>query len=137
MLDASVAAPAEAQAMHEDQLTELTGTRFSVRGAFIGRRAVLSVAGEIDMTTAPALREAIESAAGRAFELWLDLTATTFMDSSGVHALATTRVSLADANRRHVVICPAGPVLRVLALTSLDRLLEIHSSRSAAHDATT
>jgi anti-sigma B factor antagonist len=114
-----------------------TFAELTVDEALVGRRAVLSVAGEIDVTTAAAVREAIESAATRAFEIWLDLTATTFMDSSGLHAVATARAHLAEADCRLVVICPAGPVLRVLTLTGFDQVLEIHPSRSAAHDATT
>ena len=111
-------------------------TRFTIDEALVGCRAVLAVAGEIDMTTNGALHEAIESAASRAFEIWLDLSATTFMDSSGIHAIATARTRLTAANRRLVVICPDGPVLRVLTLTGFDGVLEIHPSRSAAHDAT-
>jgi anti-sigma B factor antagonist len=111
---------------------ELSGARLRIHEAMVGRRAVLSVAGEVDLCTAAVLGEAIDSAAGRAFEIWLDLSGTTFMDSTGIHAIATARVRLADANRRLVVICPPGPVLRVIALTGLDQLLEIHPTRSAA-----
>lgn len=111
---------------------ERAAAPFSIHEAAIGRRAVLSVAGEIDIATAEAVRAAIESAAAGAFEIWLDLTSTTFMDSTGIHAIATARVDLADANRRLVLICPPGPVLRVITLTGLDQVLEIHSSRSAA-----
>jgi anti-sigma B factor antagonist len=125
MLDASVASLAKARATQADRLVELAGPPFTIDEAVVGRRAVLSVAGEIDMGTADAVRETIESAAGRAFEVWLDLTSTTFMDSSGIHALAVARVRLADANRRLVVVCPDGPVRRVLALTGFDRLFEI------------
>jgi anti-sigma B factor antagonist len=113
---------------------ELTEAPLRIDEAVVGRRVVLSVAGEIDICTAEAMRRAIESAAGRAFEIWLDLTATTFMDSTGIHAIATARVRLADANRRLVLICPPGPVLRVITLTGLDQLLEIHPSRSAARE---
>jgi anti-anti-sigma factor len=126
----------DAPGLQVDRLSELTGTPFTIDEAVVGRRAVLSVAGEIDMTTAPALQEALESAAGRAFEVWLDLTATTFMDSAGIHALSRAHARLAEANRRLVVICPNGPVRRVLTLIGLDQFLEIHSSRRAAHDAT-
>jgi anti-sigma B factor antagonist len=122
-------------APREDRLVELTGTPLTVDEARVGRRAVLSVAGEIDMTTAAAVRDAIEAAATQAFEVWLDLTDTRFMDSSGIHAVATARAHLAETDRRLVVICPAGPVLRVLTLTGFDQVLEIHPSRSAARDA--
>ena len=99
----------------------------------VGRRAVLAVAGEVDICTADDLRAAIETAATRVFEIWLDLSETTFMDSSGLHAMAQARTRLADANLRLVLICPEGPVLRVITLTGFDRLFEIHASRSAAN----
>ena len=101
----------------------------------VGRRAVLSVVGEVDISTAAHLRAACESAATRAFEIWVDLSGTTFMDASGLHAIARVRARLADANIRLVLICPDGPVLRVLELTGLDRIFEIHASRSDANSA--
>lgn len=137
MHDASVAELAAPQAMPAHRAIRQPAAPFTVDTAFVGRRAVLSVAGEIDMTTAPALQGAIQSAAGRAFEVWLDLTATTFMDSSGIHVLSRARTRLAEANGRLAVICPNGPVRRVLSLTGVDQFLELHSTRRAAHDATT
>lgn len=119
-----------------DTRSEVFATRMTIDEELVGRRAVLSVAGEVDINTAAALRGAIELAGTRAFEIWLDLTATSFMDSGGIHAIATGRDRLAEANRRLILICPDGPVLRALTLTGFDELLEIHRSRSAAHDAT-
>lgn len=107
-------------------------TPLTIDEALVGRRTVVAVAGEIDINTTGALQAAIESAASRAFEIWLDLTDTTFMDSSGLHAIAAARTRLSDANRRLVVICPDGPVLRVLTLTGFDEILEIHPSRHEA-----
>jgi anti-sigma B factor antagonist len=99
----------------------------------VGRRAVVSVAGEVDISTADELRAAIETAGAEAFEIWVDLSATTFMDSSGLHVLANCHTRLANENRRLALICPASPVLRVLTLTGFDRLLEIYPSRNAAN----
>ena len=101
----------------------------------VGRRAVLSVAGEVDISTAADLRTAIETAGTRAFEVWVDLSETTFMDSSGLHAMAQARACLADANLRLALICTDGPVLRVLKLAGFDRIFEIHPSRSDANHA--
>jgi anti-anti-sigma factor len=112
------------------------GTLLTISENCVGRRAVLSVAGEIDISNTADLRAAIESAATRAFELWLDLSAVTFMDSSGIHAMAEARVRLIEANTRLMLICPEGPVLRILALTGFDRIFEIHANRSAANRAT-
>jgi anti-anti-sigma factor len=99
----------------------------------VGRRAVLSAIGEVDVSTAADLRAAIDRAAARAFEIWIDLTQTTFMDSTGLHTLTEAASRLADSNLRLSVICPEGSVLRVLRLTRLDRILEIHATRSDAN----
>lgn len=102
----------------------------------IGRRVVLSVNGELDISNAAELRAAIENAGSRAFEIWLDLSATTYMDSAALHALARARDRLSRPNVRITLICPDGPVLRLLRLTGFDRLFEIHVSRTAANHAT-
>jgi anti-sigma B factor antagonist len=101
----------------------------------VGRRAVLSVAGEVDISTAADLRTAIETAGTRAFEVWVDLSETTFMDSSGLHAMAQARACLDEANNRLALICTDGPVLRVIKLAGFDRIFEIHPSRSDANHA--
>jgi anti-sigma B factor antagonist len=101
----------------------------------VGRRAVVAVAGEVDIQTAADLQTAIETASNRALEIWVDLSDTTFMDSSGLHALVSVRAHLIEAGRRLVLICPQGPVLRVLTLTGVDQLFEIHATRGAANTA--
>ena len=111
---------------------EINGSLLTVSEECVGRRAVLSVTGEVDISNAKDLGAAIESTAARASELWLDLSALTFMDSSGLNALADTRVRLIEANVRLTLICPEGPVRRVLALAGFDRIFEIHATRSAA-----
>jgi anti-sigma B factor antagonist len=99
----------------------------------VGGRAVLTAVGEIDISSAADLQRALETARdGGAAEIWLDLTGTTFMDCNGLRALLALHTSLRDANRRSVVICPAGPVLRLLVLTGADHELEIHPTRTAA-----
>jgi anti-sigma B factor antagonist len=100
----------------------------------VGRRLVVRVAGEIDMATVPVLADAIDAAIGSgALELWIDLTPTTFMDSSGMNALLTAQVRLHALNRRLAVICPGGPVRRVFELTGLDGSLQLFDDRVAAH----
>src|SRR3954467_12346158 len=75
----------------------------------VGRRTVVRVAGEVDLATVPALTSAADAAleAG-ALELWIDLTPTSFMDSSGLHALLDADARASALNRRLAVICPAG-----------------------------
>jgi anti-sigma B factor antagonist len=109
------------------------GTLLAIVEERVGRRAVLSLSGEVDISNAADVRVAIENAGSRAFEIWLDLSATTFMDSSGLHAIAEAHARLPGANRRLALICPDGPVLRALTLTGFDRIFEIHASRSKAN----
>ena len=82
-----------------------------------GRRIVFAVTGEVDMASSPRLRAAVEAAldSGRR-ELCVDLRATTFMDSSGLHVLTDAHRTAAG---RLTIVCPPGAVRRVLDLTGL------------------
>ena len=76
----------------------------------VGRRTVLAVGGEIDLDSVGVLSASVEAAlAGGAAELWIDLTHTRFMDSSGLHVLLDTRSRVRDLNRQLAIICPPGP----------------------------
>jgi anti-sigma B factor antagonist len=102
----------------------------------VGRRSVLAVSGEIDLATAPAVTTAIERELGAgALELWVDLTGTSFLDSSGVHALLQGHRRALELNRRLVVICPDGSPRRVLELVGAVGHLPVFRDRAAAHRA--
>jgi anti-sigma B factor antagonist len=107
------------------------GERFAL--AWSGPVAVVTAPGEIDLTNAEGLRDALLSAlnAGAA-GLIVDLTSTTFLDSAGITALvrAARRATATDATLRLAVTAP--PVLRVLSLVGLDRLIEVHPSLADA-----
>jgi len=93
---------------------------------------LLAVSGEVDLGTAPMLKNAIAGVGGCS-ELWIDLSDVSFMDSTGLSELAAGRLANRDAQRAFVVICPPGPVRRVLELSGLDGYLEVFSDRSAAN----
>src|SRR5262249_2999661 len=105
---------------------------FHIREHRVGRRVVLAISGEIDLSTAPQLSEAIVSADGCA-ELWIDLSDVSFMDSTGISALAAARQASHDKRVAFAVICPSGPVRRVLELSGMDRYLDLYPDRSAAN----
>jgi anti-sigma B factor antagonist len=105
----------------------------AIDGRRVGSRVILTVRGEVDISNADEFRHALESAGDtRAAEIWLDLTAASFFDCRGVRALLDLRAGLLDGHRRLVLICPPGPVRRLLVLTGADRELEIHSTAAAA-----
>jgi anti-sigma B factor antagonist len=108
---------------------------------WIGQTAVVTLPAEIDITNAGQVREVLLSVLNQgAVVLIADLSKTTFCDSAGVSALARTfrRADASHSEMRLVVGTPA--VQRVLAITGVDRLLDIYSGVTAAlrnpHDST-
>jgi anti-sigma B factor antagonist len=100
----------------------------------VGHRLLLAPRGEIDLASVATLRSALEhgSAAGVA-EVWLDLSDVEFMDSTGLTALLEAH---RNGVARLTLICPPGPVRRLLDIAGFDRVLPIHDSRAAAQAAT-
>ena len=101
--------------------------------AWSGRTAVVAASGEIDLTNADGLRDALLSAldAG-ARGLVVDMTGAMFLDSAGVSALVRTsrRASATGTTLRLAVTAPS--VLRVLDLVGLDRLIGVYPGVSEA-----
>jgi anti-sigma B factor antagonist len=96
--------------------------------------AVLSVQGELDLSTAPVLREVLlpvlENQTG---PVVVDLSEVSFMDSTGVHVLVDTLRRLEPQNRRLAIACrEGGQVHRLLALVGLLDALGVHRSRESA-----
>ena len=86
--------------------------------------SVLYVAGEIDMATAPALRDAaLQALVEHGPSLTLDLGGVTFMDSTGLHVLVGTyrrvRAHGGTFAMRHV----PDIVRKLLRVTGLDEVL--------------
>jgi anti-sigma B factor antagonist len=109
-------------------------TPVSITRTAVGRRTVLTVAGEIDLDSAPVVADAVDEALeDGAFELWLDLSPIQFMDSSGVHLLLETQMRVRALTRQFAVVCPDGPARRVLELTGASERLPLYADRAAVH----
>lgn len=99
----------------------------------VGSRAVVSVLGEVDLATAPALeRRLLGVADDPAGELLVDLTGCSFLDSQGLRALVATRRRLERSNRRLPLVLSDPNVLRIFEITHFDEPFEIYPSLSAA-----
>ena len=104
--------------------------RFSVD--LVSGVPVVAAPEEIDITNAPDLRSALLAAADGPGMLVADLTRTRFCDSSGLHALlAAHQRAQADGGELLLVI-PDTAVLRVFAITGIDRMIPNFTS---LHDA--
>jgi anti-sigma B factor antagonist len=87
---------------------------------------VLTVEGEIDAVSAPQLRDALEELNPRA-RVMLDLSALTFIDSSGLKVLVVQSQRMREAGGALLVRCPSPPVQQALTLTGIDGLIERRS----------
>jgi anti-anti-sigma factor len=96
-------------------------TGFSVSVSKLNGTATLHLAGELDIATAPQLREALTDVDG---SLVVDLGRLTFIDAIGIEELARV------ARRSTLEIRGASPfVRRVLTLVDLEHLISPASVR--------
>ncbi|MFD9522269.1 STAS domain-containing protein [Streptomyces sp. NPDC059979] len=81
--------------------------------------AVVTVTGEIDLTTSPVLHTALEEAlAGRPHHLEVDFTDVTFCDCSGLNALLRARAAARQAGAGLALVHVDAPtVIRLFDLT--------------------
>lgn len=87
---------------------------------------VVHVSGDVDVTAAPALREAIDAVVAEGHRrLVLDLTEVTFIDSTGLGVVVGRLKGLRREGGSLVVAAAHERVLRVLAITGLDTVLEV------------
>ena len=97
---------------------------------------IIEVGGEIDVYTAPRLREAIVSVidAGKR-QLVVDVEQVDFLDSTGLGVLvgALKRVR-ADGGSLDIV-CTHERILKIFQITGLDKVFGLHASVQEAIDA--
>ena len=108
----------------------------SISSASRGAITVVHVGGEIDVYTAPTLRERLDEQinAGRT-RLVVDLEGVTFMDSTGLGVLVGRLKSVRSQNGSLRLVCSSERILKVFAITGLDKVFQIFSSVDAACDA--
>jgi len=96
---------------------------------------VVSVMGEVDLATVPALAQTLGGVADdRTGDVIVDLTGCRFLDSRGLGALIAIRVRLERSDRRLALVLANQSVLRIFQITQLYELFEIYPSLRAALD---
>lgn len=111
--------------------TPSAGAELAIASEHGAGRLVLRLEGEIDISTAPRLHEALAAATATGVdEVWIDLIGVRFIDSTGIAALLHATHSLTGP-RRLAVICPDGPARRALELCGLGRIMPLHAERPA------
>lgn len=92
---------------------------------------VVEATGEVDLDTAPRLREAIAVALDEAADgaCVVDLTGVTYLGSAGLTALVdATREAAARQEPLRIVVDANRPVIRPIEITGLDQVLNLYHS---------
>jgi anti-sigma B factor antagonist len=93
---------------------------------------VIAVAGEADLYSAPELKRVLDEAidAGGK-DVVVDLTKTTFLDSTAISVLVEASKRLRPEGRV-ALVCVDQNLVKIFRITALDRLFPLFSSRDEA-----
>ena len=96
-----------------------------------GNPSVVRVEGELDSFTAAGLREGFGSVVGRPATV-VDIREVPFLDSSGLGALLGGIRRLREAGGAVALCCTRPSVLRLLAVTGVDRTVAVTATPEQA-----
>ena len=98
-----------------------------------GSTRLVSVTGEIDMSSVGAVRTAVDAAfADRPETIVLDISQIEFCDSSGIHLVVTSHRRAQKSRVRFVAVRPAGPAWRAFELCGIDQEVQFVTSPDGA-----
>lgn len=99
----------------------------------VGGFAVVVVGGEVDVYTAPQLRERLfELVDAGAEHVVVDLGRVDFLDSTGLGVLVGVLKRLRTAGGSFALVCDREPLLKIFRITALDQVLPLYSTVDAA-----
>jgi anti-sigma B factor antagonist len=102
-----------------------------------GDRTIVEVGGEIDVYTAPRLREQlVDLVADGTYHLVVDMERVDFLDSTGLGVLVggLKRVRAHDGSLR--LVCTQERILKIFRITGLTKVFPIHATVDEAVNAT-
>ena len=94
---------------------------------------IISVGGEIDVYTAPRLRDRITELVGEGvYDLIIDMEAVEFLDSTGLGVLVGGLKKVRAHDGSLQLICTQERLLKIFRITGLAKVFAIHDSTAAA-----
>jgi anti-sigma B factor antagonist len=94
---------------------------------------VVDVAGDVDLATAPELRTRLDRLlTDGARRVIVNLQGVAFMDSSGLSAIVSGMKGIRETGGQMAIACANESILKIFAITGLDRVVSIHPSVAAA-----
>jgi anti-sigma B factor antagonist len=109
-------------------------TTFTMSEESLGpERHVVAVGGELDLFTSPQLKQRLADAldSGK-LQLVVDLSETTFVDSSALGALIGALRRARERGGRLVLVSQGPEIARTMELTGLDQVFDIRATREDA-----
>ena len=98
-----------------------------------GDRTIVEVGGEIDVYTAPRLREQlVDLVADGKYHLVVDMERVDFLDSTGLGVLVGGLKRLRSHDGDLALVCTQHRILKVFEITGLTKVFSIHDSVDAA-----
>src|SRR3954452_1381166 len=97
------------------------------------RTHVITVSGEIHVSTAPEFQRGLDAAISRGkTAVVLDLSETEFIDSTGLSVILNGLRRVTRQRGRMALVCTNPTVLRLFEITRLDSTFDIHETREDA-----
>ncbi|RLV48285.1 anti-sigma factor antagonist [Nocardioides mangrovicus] len=94
---------------------------------------VVAVGGEIDVYTAPKLRDRITELIGEGhYHLLIDMEHVEFLDSTGLGVLVGGLKKVRAHDGSMEIVCNQDRLLKIFRITGLAKVFTIHESESAA-----
>jgi anti-sigma B factor antagonist len=105
----------------------------SLRTSDVDGVTVVAVEGEIDVYTAPRLRDRITELVGDgAYQLVVDLEGVDFLDSTGLGVLVGGLKKVRAHGGSLQLVCTQERLLKIFRITGLAKVFVIHSDADAA-----
>lgn len=91
--------------------------------------SIVSVDGEIDVHSAPQLRDRVTAQLASApGAVVVDLTRVGFLDSTGLGALVSARTAALERGTALPIVCTSPRILKLFTITGLDGVFDLHDS---------
>jgi anti-sigma B factor antagonist len=99
-----------------------------------GEVPIAVLEGEVDASNAAEVRDRMRAlVTNHSRALVVDLTPTTYLDSSGINLLFALGAAREERPQQlHLVVPPSSPIARTIAITRLDAIVPTHARREDA-----
>lgn len=93
-----------------------------------GETTIVALSGEIDLDSSPKVRTVLLQSVGARRAVLVDMSAVSYIDSSGVASLVEAYQSARRGKTPFALVAVSAAAMRVLELARLDRVFAIHAN---------